>query len=260
MLAVAAVVLGGAVPAQARSSGSEVAARVQFAVTVSPHHGVAGSTFTATLTISPGPCDGLEVGFYLDGSVQPGRELAPLTTMSESCIASATVTVPQSWSSGTKRIYGTYGTLSVPPNERGASFTVPDPEPSPSPTPSPSVSSGRNASPSPTPTATATRTPGSTETTPASAVGTPSTGAPNSQPAGAHASVSDTPPTPAARTLADLQTSDAGHGISVFTWLGLGLVTIAGLIGAMVFRRRMAVAETEGKHRQAPGRWNASDY
>jgi len=231
---------------------------MRFTVTVTPDHGPVGSTFTATLAITgvDDGCDDWDVAFYLDGSVKSGLELAPPTKMSGSCTAQATITVPTSWSTGSKRIYATYGVPFVLPGEQAGIYTVTATGFGTGPTPSASAS----APSTPTPTsAKSTRPSAKLSTTPAAGHATSPANSPGSDTAASESQVAYTPPS-GRQNLADLtKTDDAGLGGYTFAWVAIGLATIAGLLGAMLFRRRMAAAESEGRHRPAPGRWNASE-
>ncbi len=255
---IALVVLGGATASTANAAQPQAAARMRFTVTVAPDHGPVGSTFTATLAITgvDDECNDWDVAFYLDGSVKSGLELAPPAKMSDSCTAQATITVPSSWSTGNKRIYATYGVPFVLPGEVAGIYTVAASGFGPGPTPS--VSASAPSTPTPTSTKTA-RTSAKPSVTGAAGHATSAAGSPSSDAAASESQVVYTPPS-GRQNLADLtKTDDRGLGSYTFAWVAIGLGTIAGLLGAMLVRRRMAVAESEGRHRPAPGRWNASN-
>jgi hypothetical protein len=258
------IVLGGATRSAAESTSSLPDSALQattpttFTLSITPRRGEIGSTFTVAMTMAPGPCGGPDVGFYLDGAVESGRELAPVAPMPDSCTAQATVTVPDSWLAGAKRIYGTYGAIQVPPGEHAAIFIVTEPA-TPSPSPSGSTSVGKK--PSPSPSAVVSQSPNpEAQPLPAVLSGLPASAGSRS-PAGSASAAPGVSYTPTrSRSLADLRSTDTGVDMYPFAWLALGLAAIAGLLGAIVVRRRRAAGEADGRHRQAPGRWNASDY
>jgi hypothetical protein len=273
---IALVVLGGATASTASAAHPQVAAqlqaaaqpeasaqlqaaaRLQFTVTVAPDHGPVGSTFTATLAITgvDDNCDHWDVAFYLDGSVKSGLELAPPVKMSDSCSAQAIITVPTSWSIGNKKIYATYGIPFVLPGEQAGTYTVTASGFGTGPTPSGSASATSTSTPTPTPTARPSAKPA---TTSAAGDGTTTASSPRTDAAASESQVVYTPPS-GRQNLADLtKTNDPGLGGYTFAWVAIGLSAIAGLLGAMLVRRRMAAAESEGRHRPAPGRWNASN-
>ena len=242
---IALVVLGGIVRSQPAQA---VAPPIRYTVSVTPDHGAAGSTFIASLTISPGTCDSLPVTFYLGRDINPAAQISSPVSMPDSCTATTTVTVAKEWPAGDQRIYATYGEASVPHGERAAAFSVVVPVSTATATASATVGS------QPSPTA------GSTTPTPSGAVTmTPSDGTSSTLANAAESDLGDSPASDGSQLVGDR--SDGGGGVPQLVWLTIGLTLVAaGLAVMAVRRRRLAAAEPEGKHRRGPGRWNASDY
>lgn len=231
----------------------QAASQPRFVVAVSPGHGPVGGTFQATLTMSGATCYPLSVGFYLDGAVGQGLELAPAVTMPESCQATTTIKTPSSWSAGPHRIVGTYVVPIVPRHEQQATFNVdaapsqPTTGPTSTPAPSPKPSAGATSA---TPTGTAN--PSATITTAPAGAETGATTPPQSLPGSAPsvhalAGASAQPSSGLAMPVAAEIHSNTGHPSGALLWVAaIGIIAV-GLFGGWVVRKQQREGPPSGQ-------------
>lgn len=245
-----ALIRGGA-PAGASGERPAASPPPRFVVSVSPNHGPVGGTFQATLTMTGATCDPVIVGFYLNGAVGQGLELAPMVTMSPSCQATATIMTPSSWTTGPHRIVGTYLVPVVPRHEQQATFNV-DTAPAAGPT--------STAAPTAQPSLGATSAaPSGTSSAPATTTTSPA-GVPSGSVTPSQSSKTSAPPSvqalgePSARPSSPLATPVAAdidstprQPAEALLWVAtIGIIAV-GLFGSWVVRKQRRAASPSGR-------------